>query len=564
MRKKINRINALILIVTMSFIVVLSSFLNYNFQKDNELKWIKTNLMYISNIKREKNDFSSYIDLKKLDSNIRITLLNLDGNVLFDTDKDVKNMENHKDRKEIKDAINDKLGYEKRDSKTLGYKTIYFSTKTINNEILRISTEVRNVFYVFNKVLFWDVLIVVVAIFLSMCLTKKLTKEIFEPIMSLANNLDDFVFDKKDFDVNVYKELVPFVRCIKNQKKEILSYIDNIKDKNSMIENIILNMNEGLMMVDDAKKIVLYNKAMVKLFNKNENIDYTNRSLEYFIGDETNYKKIEDFILNKNNKTIEISKNDRSLKIYFTKNDKTFIFIVLDITDEKNLSKIRREFSANVSHELKSPLTSIMGYSEMILNGIAKDKDIKNFSNIIFEKSKKLLNMINDIIKLSKLDEGDVYGKNEIFNISESVLKLEKFMENEKRKKNITFINSFKENFFVNKNKIFVESVLENLISNAIKYNKENGKVEIKIDKLQGYDFIVEIKDTGIGIENKELKRIFERFYIVDKARTLKDNSTGLGLSIVKSMMNLLNGEIEIISKLNEFTKVILKFKKNI
>lgn len=546
----------------MSFIVVVSSFLNYNLQKDNELKWIKTNLMYIANIKRKGGDFSSYIALKKLDSNIRLTLISLDGDVLFDTDKDIKNMENHKDRKEIKDAIDDKLGYEKRNSKTLGYKTIYYSTKTINNEILRISTEVRNVFFIFKHVLFWDILIVIVAIFLSMYLTKKLTKEIFSPIMSLANNLDDFVFDKKVFEINVYTELVPFVNCIKRQKKEIISYIENIKLKNQMIENIIFNMNEGLMIVDDFKKILLYNRSMLKLFNKNENIDYINKSLEYFIEDEKNYKKIEKSILDKKNKTIEILKNDRTLKIYFTKNvDNTFIFIVVDITDEKNLSKIRREFSANVSHELKTPLTSIMGYSEMISNGVVKDKDIKSFSNIIFEKSKKLLNMINDIIKLSKLDEKEVYGKDEVFNISESVLKIEKLMENEINKKNITFINSFKENFFVNKNKVFIESILENLISNAIKYNKENGKVEISIKKDKEYDFLIEVKDTGIGIEDIEIKRIFERFYIVDKARSKENNSTGLGLSIVKSMMNLLNGKIEITSKVNEFTKIILKFR---
>lgn len=386
-------------------------------------------------------------------------------------------------------------------------------------------------------------------------------------INDFVMNIEEQARDLKDPNIeidNKYKELYPFIRIIRDQNEDIREHIEEIKSQNETIDAIISNMTEGLILLDKDMNILSINNGAINLgdinFNDRDLIGVDIRGL--FRSEEMNDHldevsknpiKSYNFDLKTNNKIINVLINP----VINNTELEGFVMIMVDETRQRMLELQRSEFSANVSHELKTPLTSINGYAEMMKSGFVKDEDVKRFGGIIYDEGQNLLNMIDDIIKISKLDES--YDQLELEEVNISLL-IENIISTLRRKikeKSIDIDININTDKTYKYNKQLLKELLLNLIDNGIKYNKTGGALSIKVEEVEDeLEFI--ISDTGIGIPKEEQKRIFERFYTVDKSHNKKDSS-GLGLSIVKHILRLMNGEIKLESKPNQGTKFTIK-----
>ena len=359
----------------------------------------------------------------------------------------------------------------------------------------------------------------------------------------------------------VYSRLIYMEKTISNQKGQINAKSLEILDNKNTISAITENMQEGLLILDNNGVILSVNKSASNLFHTKSR-NYEGRNILEFTRNVSLSMGIKKAMLGRNNDfTIEV--NDKTIQVFvnpvFNNSEVTgIIALFLDITEKTNTDKMRREFSANVSHELKTPLTTISGYAEMISNDMVKDSDIKNIATKIGDESERLLNLIEDIIKLSQLDEGLIKENFKSFDIKTLAEDIVKRLEFSALEKNITISLSC-DKHIISANFNMISDLLFNLIDNAIKYNRDYGNVNISIENLENKTKII-VSDTGIGIEKDELNRVFERFYRVDKSRSQKIKGTGLGLSIVKHVVEYHNGTINIESEPNAQTKIIVIF----
>ena len=558
MKKKLNIIYAIVFFLSILLSVSLTVYILYQNTRTNELKELKDELAIASML--DKDDLEM---MRGFDVSLRFTIVDRDGKVLFDNFTDPASMENHAGRKEIKEALNGNLGKDVRLSNTLGKDTYYYALLMKDGNIIRVSKQTESILGSFIKTVPLILLMSIILIIVLLLVNKKLVDKLLKPIDYASEHLhrDDFSTQKLD----VYDELSPFIRTIERKNKDIKEYIERLETKERTVSEILRNMNEGLVLIDPDLKVIQLNEAAKKLFKANMQANYMDMDIVRLTRSQEVSDKLKELVKTHKASSFELMADEDSLKIYLSPIESGstltgIIMLVLDVNDEKKAEKLRREFSANVSHELKSPLTSISGYAELIKNGMVKDEDIKKFSGIIFDEAGQMLRLIENIILISKLDEKPELKCEEEVSIKETIDEILDLYKGKIDAKNLSVERHIEEGLKKNVPLGMLSELYRNLISNAIKYNKDGGKIIITVEK-RADNIISKITDTGIGLEKDEIPRIFERFYMVDKGRNRNTNSTGLGLAIVKHIVEDMGGTIDVESEINKGTtfKVIFK-----
>lgn len=554
-------LSALVALVVTGFLL----FTFYDFHVKNEIKALKDYGNIMSDILDPLDDATIDSLKKNTDPHIRITIISVDGNVLFDNIADSESMENHLDRIEVKDALDFGEGEAVRNSNTLDKDTYYYATLLSNDNVLRISRQGASIFAHFTNILPVIFVILFLILLLSFFASSILTKKILEPVESIGENIDTASSNRKLDEFIIYDEIMPFIKKVKKQEKQLKYNVKDLEEKAALMNVITSSMQEGLIFIDEDKKILTANDSGINLLDGDMKASYDGEDFIKLSRDIKLYEALEKSIATKSSKELILTQGQKYLNIYINpvSNDKSLVglvILIVDFTEKHKLDLMRREFSANVSHELKTPLTSINGYAEMIASGMVKDADIKKFASTIRTEGSRLLGLIDSIIKLSKIEETE-YNKDfniiDIYDIGKRTIANLDLLANEK---NLGLKLSGKSTF-IKANEDMIEELIYNLVDNAIKYTPSGGKVSLVIENVDDLDSI-KVTDTGIGIPIDEQDRVFERFYTVDKSRSKNPLSTGLGLSIVKHIVERHDGKIELKSSLGQGTEVIVKLKK--
>lgn len=482
-------------------------------------------------------------------SNNRITVIDNTGTVIFDNTVDILASDNHLDRPEISDAFKLGHGTSERHSDMLGKKQFYYALKLPGEYILRISSG----FDVMNQMFFTIMLAVLFVMaflyVLTVIVAYRLTENILKPIKNVAS-------DGSFNDSEMYDEIKPFLLKISNQNKEISRQMEKIKMHKVRLQAISDNMNEGLIVLDNDGNVLSANDFALSVFEFTQSdVKYKHYSLFKDYGEIYNAAKL---ALEGEKGNVPFKSGDKSFQVFYStvyqdKNITGAVLLMFDVSELEQTEKIRREFTANVSHELKTPLTSIHGYTQIINKGIAKPEDIGGFVQKIEKESSRLIILIDDIIKLSKLDENEPVEKstNDILYTATEVAEQ---LKSKAKERNIS-ISVVGEKSEIYINPIQLTQLIYNLCDNGIKYNKDGGSITITV---KGKKLTVE--DTGIGIPKDSIDRIFERFFRVDKSHSKKVDGTGLGLSIVKHIAVSNGAKIDVQSTLGEGTSFVVDF----
>lgn len=548
MTKKIFRGILLSSVITLLLSLVFIIGVQYQIYRDSGYSALqsKANLISLSANEAQLQKYSS--------ANERITLINADGEVIYDNKTDVAGMENHLDREEVKEALKDGTGYSVRHSETLGINSCYYAVKLENGNILRVADESLSVEAVVLQLLPPIAAIALLAFILALILAAVISKKILKPI----NEID---LDNPD-TYGAYEELSPFVSKINAQQRRINHQIAELRASRREFETIAENMSEGLLLTDTKGHILSHNSSVKRFFGvqddiNGQNILTVNRS-EVFreVFDNIREGRHCENTVTVNGMYYEVAANP----VF----DETgapcgAVILIVDVTEKEKREKLRREFTANVSHELKTPLTSILGISDMLKNGIVAPDDIKGFGADINKEADRLLSLVNDIIKLSELDEGTV-GETERVDLYKTAKEAAKSLAKIAEKRGVT-VEVTGETAEISAGESLIFEMIYNLCDNAVKYNKEKGSVTVNVGNKDGAAFVT-VKDTGIGIAPEHTERVFERFYRVDKSRSKQSGGTGLGLSIVKHIAASFGGTITLNSTLGEGTEITVTFNK--
>lgn len=482
-------------------------------------------------------------------SSFRITWISSNGKVLFDTQADHSDMDNHSDREEIREALTYGKGASERYSSTLTEKMLYSAVKLSDGTVLRIAAAQDSVLALLLDVLFPILLILVAAFTTSLLLAKAMARKIVEPL----NDLD---LDSPT-ECNTYEELSPLLHRIEKQNLQIQTQIAQLREKTDQFEQTIASMSESLVLLDNEGKILSINPAATKLFE-------TSRAcvgLEFLVIDRS--PAMQEGILKAlsgQHASFSICKHGMDYQVGISPIESEgkllgVVILAFDITDQVNAQRNRQEFTANVSHELKTPLQSILNSGQLLQNGLVKAEDTVKFTGYICSEAERLLQLINDVIRLSQLDESGDYPKEsvDLYQISSQVLQS---LLPSADKRSIT-VELHGENAVISGIRQLAYELIYNLCDNAIRYNKDGGKVIVTVSKDS-----VSVQDTGIGIPREHQSRIFERFYRVDKSHSRETGGTGLGLSIVKHAAQRLGAKIHLESKLGIGTTIYVQFTK--
>lgn len=500
-----------------------------------------------------ENEGISYFDNLSKDGD-RVTLIDKDGTVLADSQVDVSKLENHGDREEVKQAETEGRGQSVRYSSTMTEKTVYYAQKLDNGQILRISADQFTIVTILLGISQPIAIVVIAAIVLSLILSTNVAKHIVEPINDL--DLDD------PMENTVYDELSPLLRKIAHQNSTIEEQLKEARQKQEEFRIITDNMSEGFIVIDNQMKILTYNAAALKLFGAEqktpENILALSRSKPFR---DAIYKSLDG-----EHSQAEMTTDERvysiiSNPVYDTEQEVIgAVIVVIDITEISRREQLRREFTSNVSHELKTPLTSISGFAEIMKSGGTDEATVIDFSRSIYDEAQRLISLVSDIIKLSELDDGTIEYEPETVDLYTLSLEIASRLSPQAQEKKIRFTVNGEKAEITGVRKI-LDEIIFNLCDNAVKYNRSGGDVKVSV-KNSADTVTVTVSDTGIGIPTVQQDRVFERFYRVDKARSKSIGGTGLGLSIVKHGVMYHNAQISLESKENEGTTVVINFPK--
>ncbi|HFH8430198.1 TPA: ATP-binding protein [Streptococcus agalactiae] len=486
-------------------------------------------------------------------SNVRITWVDNKGQVLYDTQSDAKHMKNHANRQEIKEAIKSGYGESTRWSATLTEKSIYAAQRLNNGTIVRLSVAQQTIFYLLLGMISPLAIIILLAIILSVLIARYIAKKVSEPL----NNIDlDHPLSNDS-----YEEITPLLRRLDSHQAKIQHQKLLLQKRQKEFDTIISKIKEGMILLDDQARIVSINAEALKLFQIND--DWHGRFMMEVSRDLTLKDLIDQGLKGKKKEAnIGIENNHyRVLVRPTTDNNRVTGLVVLlfDVTDQLQMEQLQREFTANVSHELKTPLHVISGYSELLANQMVPNEEVPQFAAKIHKESERLVKLVEDIINLSHLDEQEKLPQ-ETVNLYDLTQKVLEGLQAKADKKHIQ-INFNGEEAILLGNPVLLNSLVYNLCDNAITYNHEKGQVNVTL-KNSPDTITLEVSDTGLGIAEKDKKRIFERFYRVDKSRSKIVGGTGLGLSIVKSALDFHNGSIKVDSHLGQGTTMTVLLHK--
>ena len=531
-----------------SLVIILSCFYDYfgRLQKQ-EMK----DELYLASAAVEQGD-TEY--LKGLSSeHFRLTLIAADGSVVYDTVADSESLENHGDREEIKQAFEYGEGESARYSSTLLEKTIYCAKRLSDGRVLRISISRATAGAIAIGMVSPIIAVGIGALILSGILASRLSKRIVEPL----NKLDL----EHPLDNDSYEELSPLLSRINKQRAQITEQLSELHRRTDEFEQITGNMKEGLVLIDKGENVVSMNPAAKEIFSVTE--DCTGKS---FITVDRS-RKLNAAIksaFESGHGEIHMEKSGLTYQLDISRIDSEgsafgAVILAFDITEHENAEKVRREFTANVSHELKTPLQGIIGSAELIENGMVKQEDMPRFVGHIRTEAQRLVNLVNDIIRLSQLDEGVSLPKEKVDLLAVATEAVNDLAPAAAEKSVALSVEG--ESVFVSGVKRLLYEVIYNLGENAVKYNVDNGSVLVSV-AAKDNSAVLTVSDSGIGIAPEHQSRIFERFYRVDKSHSKASGGTGLGLSIVKHAVLQQNGKIELESELGKGTTVRITFPK--
>ena len=550
MNNKIFKSSFLTTLVVLIATIALIMGVLFDFFEDQIQKEIENEAEYLA--QAVENEGIQFFDSFDVNEN-RITLISADGTVIFDNQIDAASLDNHAEREEIKQAMETGSGISTRYSKTLTEKTVYYALKLSDNNILRVSTDQYTVVTILLGMVQPLLIVLIIAFVLTIILSSRVSKAIIKPI----NELDLDCPENNE----TYEELTPLLKKISIQKQIITKQLSEAHQKQEEFNLITENMNEGFLVIDKNTNILTYNSAALKLLG----VESTELKPVLSVCREKNFRDAVDLVLSGEKSVNMMERLGRTYRIIANpvfENDSVIgaVIIIIDVTEIEKGDEMRREFTANVSHELKTPLTSISGFAELMKNGDVAGETVVDFSKSIYCEAQRLISLVNDIIKISELDEGNFLAENERVDLYDLAGEIIERLKSEAAKKNISFslIGSQVEVLGVPK---ILDEMLYNICDNAVKYNKENGTVDIIINQTDKKVNVI-VRDTGIGIPQEHQQRVFERFYRVDKSHSKKVGGTGLGLAIVKHGAIYHNAEIKLESEENKGTTITLTFDK--
>ena len=484
----------------------------------------------------------------------RITWIGADGTVLFDSDSDASTMENHLEREEVKQAMASGYGHSARYSSTLMERLLYSAQRLEDGSVIRLAITQNSVLTIMLGLIQPVLLVSLVAVILALALASRVSKTVVRPLNEL--NLDE-PLNNEGFD-----EISPLLRRIDSQQQQLKGQALELKQKKDEFLAVTSNMSEGLVLLNSSGTILSINNAALTILDADkssvgQDILTVNRSLEM-------QKLLEEARTGQRSET-KLCLTGREYQLDASPiisggNIGGVALLLFDITERENAEQLRREFTANVSHELKTPLHSISGCAELMKNGMVKPEDTVRFAGQIYSEAQRLINLIEDIIRLSRLDEGAEDMQREridLYALSGTVIDS---LGNEAKENKIT-MELCGDPAFIWGVRQLVSGMIYNLLDNAIKYNKANGSVKLSVSN-EGEFSVLNVSDTGIGIPPEHQSRVFERFYRVDKSHSKEVGGTGLGLSIVKHSAMVHNAKIDLQSTPGKGTSITLRFPK--
>ncbi len=481
------------------------------------------------------------------DNAFRFTVVSRDGAVIYDTKADQTSMGNHADREEIVEALETGHGSSARYSDTLTEKTFYEAVRLKDGNILRVSTNQLTIGGAILKVLPMNLVIALIAIVAAFVFSSNIAANITEPLLNL--DLD------RPMENNAYEELKPVLTKIHKQHKEITQQLAMLRYKNDEFNQIISSMNEGLVMLDAQERIVSINHSARQIFSCKE----TPEGMDFLLN---SMPQVRQSIRSKKSTDVVLPKNGRQYQFNIRPIENEgkpvgTLLLAFDITEKAFAEHNRREFTANVSHELKTPLQGIIGSAELMESGLVKQADIPRFVGNIKNEATRLVTLIDDIIRLSQLDEKTELAR-ETVDLADLCREVSQVLAPAAVKKNVT-IHMDCERICISGVRHYLYEILYNLCDNAIRYNREGGNVKVSV-KQDGRDTLLSVSDTGIGIAPEHQARIFERFYRVDKSHSKGTGGTGLGLSIVKHAVQCHDGKLHLQSLPGKGTTITVIF----
>ena len=485
------------------------------------------------------------------DRSRRITLVDQDGTVRYDNTADAGQMENHLEREEIQEALSTGSGQSRRVSETLSQETFYYALLLENGMVLRLAATQSSVWALLLTVLQPAAMVVIAALVLGAILAHRAAKAIVAPI----NSLD---LDQPE-DAKAYEELSPLLSRIARQKRTIDAQLHRARRQQEQFRLITENMSEGLLVVDSQTNLLSCNSAALRLLGAEKQPE--NPSVLALNHAEAFRTVIRDALAGRHGEG-RLEVGGRSLQLLANPAGQEgeaagAVILVMDTTEREQREALRREFSANVSHELKTPLTSISGFAELMKSGVVAQKDVMDFSQSIYDEAQRLIHMVEDIIRLSELDETELHRETGPIDLYDFCRREVERMRPEADRRGVT-LSLQGEAATVQGNAQILGELVYNLLDNAIKYNKPQGSVTVTV--TPGKRVRLRVEDTGIGIPKESQSRVFERFYRVDKSRSDDVSGTGLGLSIVKHAAQFHRARVELQSTEGKGTAITVTF----
>lgn len=538
MKNKIFR--ALVVLAAMAVLVasgLITFLVSQDYFKETK-KELAQEARYISmGLESGGNDFLNKIAAEN-GSNVRITLIDKDGIVLFDNQAEAKTLENHAMRQEVMEAVAVGAGEAERFSDTLDKTTYYYAVRLEDGKILRLARTIDSIYKSVLQMLPIMGGIVIVVAFLASIVARRVTFNLIKPLDQV--NLDE------PLDNETYDELAPFLTRIAKQKRQLSKNLKKLRGKQEELTIITNNMNEGLVLLNGQQNVLFINESAAKIFGFSakevvgRNILTVDRAQE-----------VQDLLqkVSQAGKGEGLYEKDRHFYQLSgsSVNGSGSVILIYDVTEKLTAEKLRREFSANVSHELKTPLQSILGYAEIMKNGLVKDEDKQRFLERIHAEAGNMIELIQNIMELSRLDENKTLDEFEDVDLLKLAQSVTLRLKHKAQTKGVT-LNVSGSSACVCGVQSILSEVLYNLVDNSIKYNKDNGKVDVKVQD-GSEEVTVSVSDTGIGIGAADRERVFERFYRADKSHSKEIGGTGLGLSIVKHGVLFHKGRVELESE---------------
>lgn len=488
------------------------------------------------------------------DKSARITYIDQDGTVLFDNEADVSEMKNHSDRTEFQKAEKYGAGESSRYSDTLSEKTIYYALRLKDGTVLRVSGTQDSVLALVENLIFPLCGLLCLMLILSGIMASAISKRIVKPI----NELDL----ESPEENRIYEELSPLLSKIHRQNREIQNQLELAKQQQEEFALITENMQEGLIVIDKYTMILSANSSAWNLFHMDRGCQGES---VYCLDREEEFRHAIEQVLSGEHTELVLKLNGSDIQLIANpvirdKKTEGAVVLLVNVTEKLERESLRREFSANVSHELKTPLTSISGFAEIMQGGLVKNEDIPKFAGRIYKESQRLLQLVEDVIQISQLDEEKtsyVWEPVDVYQVCKNAFESLK----EKAKRLNVHLYICGERMKMEAVRTLLEEAIYNVCDNAIKYNRNDGSVSVFLIQT-AQEIQIVVKDTGVGIPKEDQDRVFERFYRVDKSHSKEIGGTGLGLSIVKHAVGALKGSVILRSEEGNGTEICMKFPK--